>query len=228
MIYNLINGAGIIIGTLIGLLLKKGVPENISNSVMKAIALAVLYIGLSTSFEGKNTTVMIVSLAIGTVIGEILNFDKMINELGNSLQKKLAKNNDNSNLSKAFVTTTILFCAGAMGIVGAMQAGLNGNGDILIAKTMIDSIVSVIFTATLGYGVIFSSISVVLYQGIFVLLASILSSVLSADVISSISAVGGISIIGLSINLLFDKDIKIANMLPSIFIPIIFAFLNII
>ncbi|MGP1489413.1 MAG: DUF554 family protein, partial [Peptoanaerobacter stomatis] len=155
--------------------------------------------------------------------GEILDIDNSINKFGKFLENKIAANNENSKFSEAFVTTSILFCAGAMGIVGSLQAGLNGSGDTLLAKTLIDGIVACIFTTSLGYGVIFSSLSVILYQGIFVLLAGALSNILGENIIDSISAVGGIIILGMGINLLTNSNIKVANMVLAIFIPIIFG-----
>ncbi|MGP1598929.1 DUF554 domain-containing protein [Peptoanaerobacter stomatis] len=227
MIYNLLNGLGILVGSIIGLLLSNGIPERVSNSLMKAMGLVVLYIGIETSLSGKNISVIVISLAIGTIIGEILEIDNSINKFGKLLENKIAANNENSKFSEGFVTTSILFCAGAMGIVGSLQAGLNGSGDTLLAKTLIDGIVACIFTTSLGYGVIFSALSVILYQGIFVLLAVALSNILGENIIDSISAVGGIIILGMGINLLTNSNIKVANMVLSIFIPIIFGFFKI-
>ena len=123
MIYNLLNGLGILLGSIIGLLFSNGIPERVSNSLMKAMGLVVLYIGIETSLSGKNISVIVISLAIGTIIGEILEIDNSINKFGKLLENKIAANNENSKFSEGFVTTSILFCAGAMGIVGSLQAG---------------------------------------------------------------------------------------------------------
>lgn len=227
MIYNFANAVGIIVGALVGLMLKKGVPDKIKDSLIKAMGLCVLSIGITLSLKGENTLLIVISIAIGTLIGELLDLDAKVNKLGAYLQSKF-KNKENSRFGEGFVTASILFCAGAMGVVGSLEAGLTGNGDTLLAKGLIDGIISAIFAATLGAGVLFSSVSVFIYQGMFVLLASLLSQYIGDPVIASVSSIGGITILGIGLNLVLDKNLKVANITPSVFIPMIASLFGIV
>jgi len=227
MIYNLANAVCIVIGGLIGLFLKKGVPDKIKDALIKAMGLCVLSIGISLSLKGENTLLIVISIAVGTLIGEILDLDGKVNKLGAYLQSKF-KGSENSRFGEGFVTASILFCAGAMGVVGSLEAGLTGSGDTLLAKGLIDGIISAIFAATLGLGVAFSSISVFIYQGIFVLLAGMISQYIGDPVIASVSSIGGITILGIGMNLVLDKNIKVANITPSVFIPMIVSIFGIV
>lgn len=227
MLYNLINALCIAAGAIIGLFLKKGIPDRIRETLIKAMGLCVFYIGITLAIKGENTLLIIISIAIGTVIGEFFDFDAKVNRLGAYLQSRFSKG-EKSRFAEGFVTASILFCAGAMGIVGALDAGLTGNGDTLVAKGIIDGIISAVFAATMGIGVAFSSVSVFIYQGLFVLLATIISQYLGDSVIASVSSIGGIAILGIAINLVLDKNIRVANIAPAVFIPMILSVFGII
>lgn len=190
---------------------------------MNGLALCTLYIGISGALNGGDTLIMIISVAIGALIGEIIDIDKWLNKLGYYLESKF-KNKKESNISIAegFITSSLLFCVGAMAIVGSLESGLRGNHDTLFTKSILDGISSIIFTSSLGIGVIFSAVTVFVYQGSITLGAGLLSGVLSTSVITNMSAVGGLLIIGLGLNMLGVTKIKIANLLPAIFLPIIF------
>lgn len=230
MIGTIVNSVAIALGCLVGLLVKGRVSQKISDTVMNGLALCVLYIGISGSFEGENTLVTIICIAIGALIGEAIDIDKWLNKLGDFLESKFNKGEKEGSISisQGFVSASLLFCVGAMGIVGSMQSGLSGNHEVLFAKAVIDGVISIIFTATLGIGVMFSAVSVFLYQGIITIGASALSGVLSTSVINAMTGVGSLLIIGLALNILKTTNIKIANLLPAVFLPILAGMLGII
>jgi Uncharacterized membrane protein, possible Na+ channel or pump len=189
---------------------------------MDGIGLSVLVIGVSNALEFENLVVVIVSIVIGSIIGELIDINKRLNNLGDKLQSKFK--NEEGNFSKGFVTASLVYCVGAMAIVGAIQSGLTGNHQTLYAKAVLDGITAIVFASTLGIGVMFSSLAVFLYQGIITIFASSLSLILTEIAINEISSVGGILIMAIGINLLGLKEIKIANMLPSIAIPLVYYF----
>ncbi|HHW58238.1 MAG TPA: DUF554 domain-containing protein [Clostridia bacterium] len=221
MVGTLVNAASIIVGSVMGTFLKIGIPERIKSTVMHAISLSVLIIGLDSALKFKNLLLVIISLVIGGVLGELINIEKKLNDFGNMLERRLAKG-DGSKISEGFVTASLVYCIGAMAIVGALKDGLQGDHSILFAKSILDGISSIIFSSTLGIGVMMSSISVCAYQGAITLCASMLQSILTSNVIADMSAVGGVLIIGISLNMLNITKIKVGNLLPCIFIPIIY------
>ena len=223
MLGTIVNSITVIVGCLVGLIVKGRLTEKISTTIMNGLALCTLYIGISGALNGGDTLIMIISVAIGALIGEIIDIDKWLNKLGYYLESKF-KNKKESNISIAegFITSSLLFCVGAMAIVGSLESGLRGNHDTLFTKSILDGISSIIFTSSLGIGVIFSAVTVFVYQGSITLGAGLLSGVLSNSVITNMSAVGGLLIIGLGLNMLGVTKIKIANLLPAIFLPIIF------
>ncbi|GAA3663167.1 DUF554 domain-containing protein [Asaccharospora irregularis] len=227
MIATIVNCLAIIAGCLVGLIIKGGIPEKLSTNIMNGIALCVLYIGISGSLGGENTLITIISMALGALIGELIDIDKSLNKLGSFIQSKFSTKDEEDSIAKGFVYSSLLFCVGAMAVVGSLESGLTGNYETLFAKSVLDGISSVIFTASLGIGVIFSAVSVFLYQGIITLGASLLSGVLSESVVGSMTAIGSLLIIGLGLNMLKATNIKVANLLPAMFMPIIFGILGI-
>lgn len=228
MIGTIINAASIIAGCLIGILIKGGIPKKLSNTVMNGIALCVIYIGISGSFQGTNTLITIVSMAMGSLIGELIDIDKWLNKLGEKLESKLKKDKSSSgSISQGFVSASLLFCVGAMAVVGSLESGLKGVHDTLFAKSILDGISSIIFTASMGIGVIFSAISVLLYQGTITMCASFLSNILSDSVINSMTSVGSLLIMALGLNMIKACNIKVANLLPAMIIPVFFAIFGI-
>ena len=223
MLGTIVNSLAVICGCLLGLLIKGRLKEKISKTIMDVLGLCTLYIGISGVLKGDNTLLIIICITLGSLIGESIDIDKWIERLGCFLEGKFKKkNNAKISISEGFISSSLLFCVGAMAIVGSLESGLKGNHDTLFAKSMLDFISSIIFTSTLGIGVIFSAITVFLYQGVITLGANLLSGVLTTAVISDISAVGSLLIVGLALNILGISKIKIANMLPSIFLPILF------
>ncbi|HHW57407.1 MAG TPA: DUF554 domain-containing protein [Clostridia bacterium] len=224
MLGTVVNSIAIIVGGTIGTFLKVGIPERFKNIVMQGVALSVLIIGISSGLQFNNLMVVIISLVIGGVIGEALNIEGYLNKLGDTLQRKLSKDNS-STISKGFVTASLVYCIGAMAIVGALKDGLSEDHSILFAKSVLDGISSIIFASTFGIGVVFSAISVFLYQGSISLGASFLQGLLTKPVIDDMTAVGGVLIFAISLNMLEIKNIKVGNLLPAIFIPIFYQIL---
>lgn len=220
MFGTIVNSFCIIIGSLCGIFIKNGIREEYKNTIMDGIALCVLIIGIMSGIKSENIILVICSIVIGSVVGEIIGIENRLEKLGNFLQNKVG--GKDSNVSSAFVTASLIYCVGAMAIVGSLEAGIQGNYETLFAKSILDGISAIIFASTLGIGVVFSSIAVFIYQGSITLLASFLKDLLIDSVILEMSSVGGILIMAIGINLLGLKKIKIRNMLPAIFIPIIY------
>jgi len=217
---TVVNTLAIIIGSLIGFLLKGGIPKKINESIMKALALCVLVIGINGAIKSKNMILIICSLILGTLIGEFIDIDKALKNLGDNIEAKFK--GKGGKISEGFVTASLVFCVGAMSIVGSLNSGLKGDYSILFTKAILDGISSIMFTSTLGIGVVFSAITVFIYQGIITLTASFLQGWLVEYIIVEVSAVGSILIMGLGLNMLGTYKIKVANMLPAIFIPLLY------
>lgn len=224
---TIVNSLVIVIGSVIGLFLKENVNEKVSNTIMNGLALCVIYIGISGTLKGNNTIVMIISVAVGAFIGEIIDIDNKLENLGKIIEKSFNKNNGNISIAQGFVTATLLFCIGAMAIVGSLESGLNNNHSTLYAKSILDGISSIIFASTLGIGVALSAIVVFIYQGSITLAASFLSTFLSDIAINNMTAVGSLLIIGLGLNMLGVTKIKVSNLLPSIIIAVLLSFFRI-
>lgn len=229
MIATFVNCGVIILGCIVGLFIKGGIPERFNKIIMNGLALCAMFIGFSGALEGNNTIITIVSMAVGALIGELIDIDKWLNKLGETIQAKLDKGDGKeSRIAEGFVNASLLYCVGAMSIVGALQAGLSGNYDTIYAKTVLDGVSSIIFSASMGIGVIFSSVTVLLYQGGITLCASFLSGILSQAVIAEMTAVGSLMIVGLGLNLLEVTDIKIANLLPGILVPVVLGLIGLV
>lgn len=227
MLGTLVNFSAIIIGSMLGLLLKNGVPEKLSNTIIHGLSLCVIFIGISGTIKGSNVLLIIISMVIGGLIGESIDLDNLLQKLGDKIEKRFK--NKNVKISEGFVTASLLFCVGSMAIVGSLQSGLEGNHEILFAKSILDGVSSLIFASSLGIGVALSAISVLIYQGTITLCASLLRGVLTQSVITDMTAVGSLLIMGLGFNMLNVTKIKVANLLPAVFIPIIYQIiLNII
>lgn len=228
MLGTIVNSLAIICGCLVGLIVKGRLTEKISLTIMNGLALCVLFIGISGVLKGEDTLQIIICIAIGALVGEIMDLDKKLNDLGDLIERKInSKRKNTSNekisISEGFVTSSLLFCVGAMAVVGSLESGLQGNHTTLFAKSILDGVSSIIFTSSLGIGVMLSSIAILIYQGSITLLAGGLSTILTDTVINNMSAVGSLLIVGLGFNMLGITKIKVANLLPAIFIPIIFG-----
>ena len=222
-----VNTLTVILGTVIGILFRKFLPQRLGDAVMKGVALCVLYIGISGMLEGTNAIIAILSMACGAIVGTLIDIDKWFNRFADFLQTKLArkkKEGASSTLAEAFVSSSLLFCVGAMTIVGSLDAGLRGDNSTLYAKAVLDGISSIFFASSLGFGVLLSAATVFVYQGALVLLAGVLQSVLTNEfIIAEMTCVGSLLIIALGLNMLGITKIKVLNYLPAIFFPILFC-----
>jgi len=215
-----VNTGTVLLGALLGMLFNKLLPERLSKTVMAALALCVIYIGVDGSLSGDNALITIISMVVGAVIGELLNLDLRLSRFGERLEARFKKGSGGS-VAEGFVTSSLVFCVGSMAIVGSLQSGLTGDHSMLYAKSLLDFVSAIIFASTLGVGVALSAVSVLVYQGAITLFAGLMSPLLSGTVISEMTCVGSILIIGLGLNMLGATKIKVMNCLPAIFIPII-------
>ncbi len=220
MIGTLVNTLAAVVGGLLGSLLKKGIPERLADLVQKGLALCVLYIGIKGSLVGTNTLVTILSLVLGAILGELLDIDRGIERLGAWAQGKLSRKGG-SRLGEGFVTASLLFCVGSMAVVGSLQSGLTGNHETIFTKSMLDFVSAIILASTLGLGVCLSGAFVLVYQGAIVLLARWAAPILSEYTVAEMSCAGSLLIVALGLNLLGVTRLKVANLLPAMFLPII-------
>jgi uncharacterized protein len=219
MLGTIVNCLAIIAGGLVGLLFKNGIPDRYNQTVMQSVGLAVLLVGLKTAFVSDDLLVIIISLALGALVGEWVGIEDRLERLGTFLEKKFSKGS--GGFAQGFVTASLIYCVGSMAIVGSLESGLSGNHATLFAKSCLDGIVSIILSSSLGLGVLFSAVPVLLYQGSITLLASVLKPLLVPAVIAQMSGVGGLLILGIGMNMLREKKIRVGNMLPAIFIPLV-------
>ena len=230
MLGPIVNALAIIICSLIGCFIIRGIPSRFEEILKKAIGLSIIFVGIKGAFENQRVLLLIMSLVIGSIIGELINLDALMKKLGlwaeNKLGASKAEGNESKSFSRGFVTASILFCSGSMAIVGSMQSGLVGNHEILFAKTILDGAISVVFGASMGIGVLFSAIPVFLYQAGIALAAMALKDFLTNDIIREMSAVGSLIVAAIGFNFLDIKEIKVANFIPAIFIPLIYISLE--
>lgn len=219
------NSLAILAGGLVGMLFGKALPEKMKNTVIHGIGLAVLLIGMNMALQSKNTLVVISSLVLGGILGEWIDIELRLQKIGYWLEKFLTKSGKGGNFTKAFVSTTLIYSVGAMAIMGSLESGLKGVHDILFAKAMLDGVSAIVFASSMGIGVLASAIPVFLYQGGITLSATLLQGLLSDPVIAEMSATGGLLIVGIGINILEIKEIKVGNLLPGIFMTIPLTFL---
>lgn len=228
MLGVLVNVATVILGSSVGLLLKKGIPERISKAVMTAIGLCTIYIGIDGALQGENTIVLIVSMVLGTIIGTAIDIDGKLNKLASFVERKMKKDNDKSTVAQGFITGSLLFCVGAMSIVGSLNSGLSGDHTVTYTKSILDLISSCMLASTLGIGVMFAAAFVLVYQGGLVLLAELLQGVLTdTALIAEITCAGSVMIIGLGLNITGISKFKVANFLPALLIvPLVYFLIS--
>lgn len=223
MIGVLINVATVIAGSLIGLLLKKGIPERVSKAVMIGLGLCVLYIGISGSLCGENILIVIAAMVLGSIIGTLLDIDGKINRLAQSVEKKFKKDGKETSLAEGFVSATLLFCVGSMAVTGSIQAGLTGDNSILITKAALDMVSAMMLTSSLGIGVMLSAGPILLVQGSIALLAGVVAPFLNAAATNEMTCAGSLLIVMIGTNLMGITKFKVADYLPAIlFAPIIY------
>ncbi|HHU56342.1 MAG TPA: DUF554 domain-containing protein [Acholeplasmataceae bacterium] len=228
MIANVVNFLAVLIGGSIGLILKKFIKKDLCDAILKVIGIAVIIFGIigvitsSITIEGNSLKsnyelVLLFSLVIGTLIGELLNIDHTLNKFGNFIERKLNK----SKFSLGFINASLIFCVGAMALVGSVKAGL-GDSKVIYLKSLIDGITSIVLASTLGFGVLFASFSVLIYQGIITLIVLIIGDIFDTTFINTFSMVGYALVFCIGLNFIKEEKIKIANMLPSLLIVILY------
>jgi uncharacterized protein len=230
---TIVNFLAVILGSGIGLLIKSGLKQRFNEILIQACGIATMFIGLSGAMTGlikvsdkgvletSNTMLLVISLVIGGLIGESLNLEIKMERLGERL-KSIFKSNNDSKFVEGFVTSTLVICIGAMAIVGSIQDGLTGDYTMLFAKAMLDFIIVMVFASSLGIGVMFSSIPLLVYQGTITICAVLISGYMNNTLISYMSCIGSVLIFCVGLNLLFNKKIRVGNLLPAVFIPIIY------
>ena len=229
MIGVLVNSVTIILGSLIGLLLKKGIPQKFSNAIMTGVALCVVYIGISNVIKGGcNDLALIFGMVAGAITGTLLDINGKIERLGNWVEEKFADKGKNASVAEGFVTASLLFCVGAMAVTGSIAAG-QGDNSILFTKSVLDMISASMLTVSLGFGVMLSSVSIFVYQGVIALLSGVISAYLTPEMSSTLICAGGLLIFALGLNMMGITKIKVADYLPAlIFAPlfcIVFGFI---
>lgn len=221
MLGNLVNTGAILLGSLVGLFLGKTLKTKYQEAAIGASSLALLLLGLQMGLETKNFLLLIISLTLGSLIGEVLDLQKGFDRFGLWIESRLVKSGQGFN--KGFVYASLLFCIGPMGIMGSLQSGLSGDHSILVTKAVLDGIFSVVLTVTMGWGVIASAGSVFVYQGALVIGAQWIQRALTETMINEMTAVGGLLIVAIGLNLLDIKKYKTANMLPALFVAALLA-----
>ncbi|HIS29062.1 MAG TPA: DUF554 domain-containing protein [Candidatus Avamphibacillus intestinigallinarum] len=221
----LVDGMFIAVGSIFGLLLKD-IPERFKETVTHCIALMILLIGLQMALETESLIMVLTSLIIGGIMGELLRLEELINRAGEAFMKRIFKHGSKGfSPVEGFITTTLIFCVGAMAIIGALNSGLQGNHEVLITKGVLDGFMALVFTTTMGYGVIFSVFSVIIYEGSISLLATQIVHIVSGEdldqLVQLITGVGGLIIVAIGLNLLKLVHIRIGNLLPSLAIVVV-------
>lgn len=226
MLGTIVNAVAIIVGSFFGILIKGGLKEKYKEIITQCLALSVFFVGASgtiTGMQDKNAEpiLYIISLVIGSVIGTKIDIDLRLSNLGDKLQERFAKGE--GSFSEGFVMASLIFCIGTMAILGSLQSGISGNHTTLFIKSVLDGISAIIFASSFGIGVTFSALAVFLYQGAITMLAIFIEPFITSDMIREINIVGGILICALGLNMLFKKlNIKVANILPSVLVPVIY------
>jgi hypothetical protein len=223
MLGTIVNALAILAGSLVGLLFTRGIPDNYKEIVMNGVGLAVVLIGLKSALVSDNLMVVIFSVIIGALLGEFLKIETHLENMGNRLEKAVvSRSSDTRSFARGFVTASLVFCVGSMAIIGSLESGLTGNHQTLFAKSILDGVTSIIFASALGIGVAFSSIAVFLYQGSITIMAFFLKNFLVPETIGQMTSVGGLLILAIGLNLLKITTIKVGNLLPGIFLPLLY------
>ena len=223
---TLVNTGTVIAGSLIGMLLGNILPERLRDTVMKGLGLCTLFIGISGMLGGENALITIVSMAVGAVIGELLDLDGRLNHFAEGLEKKFQRKSGGPSIAEGFVTASLVFCVGAMTVVGALNDGLTGNHEMLFTKATLDFVSAMIFASSMGFGVLMAAAAVFVIQGGIACLASLLAPLLQKNpaTIPEMTVVGSVLIMGLGLNILGITKLKIMNYLPAIFLPILLCY----
>jgi len=210
------NVSAIVIGTLVGLAIRRRLPERMNSIAVQALGLVTALIGVKMMITTENLLIVLVSMVIGGVVGELLGVEARLEGFGAKVEAKFSK--EGGTFAKAFVTSSLLYCVGPMAIIGSLQDGLTGDFTILLTKSGLDGVASIAFASTLGVGVLFSAVPVALYQGAITIGASMLEPYLTSRMINEMTAIGGLLIVGIALNILQVARIKVGNLLPAILV----------
>ncbi len=223
MFGTIVNALAIIAGSLLGLFFSKGIPDNYKEIIMSGVGLSVVLIGIKSSLVSDSLMIVIFSVIIGAVVGEFLKIEMRLELFGKFLERLVAsKSSDTSSFARGFVTASLVFCVGSMAIVGSLESGLTGNHQTLFAKSVLDGVTSVIFASAMGLGVIFSAVAVFLYQGMITITAGFMKGYLVPETIAQMTSVGGLLILAIGLNMLKITTIKVGNLLPAVFLPLLY------
>jgi len=218
---TLVNTGTVILGSLIGLAVGSRLPEKVKQIVMNGLGLCTLLIGFKMAFKGEQILLIIGSLVLGGIIGEFLNIEGWLERLGEKIKKRVKS--ESGNFVIGFVTASLVFCVGPMTVVGSIEDGIRGDASILYAKSVLDGFASIAFASGLGVGVLFSAVTVLVYQGLLTLLGQKLSFLLNQHVLNELTATGGLMIVGIGLLLLNIKKVRVGNFLPALVIVVILA-----
>jgi len=224
MIATIANMALVLLGSILGLVFRNRISQRLSACLTAALGLCVLGIGIDSMIGANDTLCVIVCMVAGTLLGEWLDIEGRMDGVGRLLRRKLIRGEGNSRFVEGFVNATVLFCVGAMAINGSMEAGMNHNYAILLSKGVIDGVTSITFAAAMGVGVAFSVLPILIYQGGMTLLFGAVGRGIPPETITEMSAVGGVIIVGIALNMLGlpREKIRVGNMLPAIFLPLVY------
>ncbi len=229
MIGVLVNVITVIIGSCVGLLFKKGIPERVSSAAMTGLGACTLYIGISGSLCGENVLILIASIVLGVITGTLLGIDSAINRLSRKAEEKFKKGTEQISIAEGLVTATLLFCVGSMTVTGSIQAGLTGDNTLLYTKATLDLVSSAMLASTLGIGVLLAAATVFVIQGALVLMAGLIAPLMSTGAINEMTCAGSILIMIIGTNLMGITKIKVADFLPAIvYAPVIYNLVNLI
>ena len=232
---TILNVTAVILGSMLGILIKGGIKEKMQNVLIQACGLATLFIGISGALENmiivsdgaisiQGTLLLICSLVIGSLIGEWIDIEARLENVGEKL-KVIVKSKNDSRFVDGFVTADLVICNGAMAVVGSVDDGLTGDYSMLLSKSILDFIIILVFASTMGIGVLFSALPLGIYQGGITLLAVFIAPYMTDSMISSLSLVGSVLIFGVGVNLIWDNKLRVGNMLPALFVPVIYELL---
>lgn len=233
---TIVNVAAVIFGGVIGMIIKKGLKERINDTLTKACGISVIFIGVAgalskmlvidgNSISTDGTLLLVLSLVFGGIIGELINIEKRMDSLGNRLKKAVKAGND-SNFVEGFVAATLVICIGAMAIVGSLQDGLTGDHSMLFTKAILDFIIVMVIASATGIGAVFSAVPLGIYQGLITLCAVLIEPLISDRLVNELSMIGSVLIFCVGINLIFDKKIRVGNLLPALLVPIIWEIIS--
>ena len=221
---TLINAGAIIAGSIVGVAIHSRLPQKIVNTIFQGMGLITVVIGISMALQSNNLIIIVLSIVAGIIIGEWIDIDRYLRRLGKTNRQEdiVVDNTDRS--TQGFVTASMLFCVGTMAILGAIEDGMGKEPDLLITKSVMDGISSIAFAATFGIAILFSAFPVLIYQGLITIFAAFVMQFMNDTMIADLTAVGGILLIGLGINILKIKEINVINMLPALVIVVILSY----